>query len=63
MDSKKVAYRDIGQFMREFEDYSLGEILYTISVEAGVKKPSDFLELKDNSIITAIEKAKTKEYA
>lgn len=63
MESRKVAYRDLGQFLKEFEDYSLGEILYTISVEAGVTKPSDYLNLTDNKIITAIEKAKTKEHA
>lgn len=63
MESRKVAYRDLGQFLKEFEEYSLGEILYTISVEAGVSKPSDFLNLTDSKIVTAIEKAKTKEYA
>lgn len=63
MESKKIAYRDIGQFLKDFEDYSLTEALYTISVEAGIKKPSDFLKITDDNLITAIEKAKTKEYA
>lgn len=63
MESKKVAYRDIGQFLKDFEEYSLSEALYTISIEAGIKKPSDFLERTDDELITAIEQAKTKEYA
>ena len=58
MDSKKYLYRDIGAYIKEFPDYSLPEILYSILSCANLKKISELLEVTEKDLITAAEKSK-----
>ena len=61
MNFKNNSIREVANFSKDFPDYSLGEILYSVIRVTGAKKISDLLLLTDEEIFTAIEKAKTQE--
>jgi hypothetical protein len=61
MNFKNNALRELLNFSKEFPEYSLGEILYSVIRITGAKKISDLLTLSDEEIFSAIEKAKVQE--
>lgn len=56
MNYKNNALRDLQNFAKEFPEYSLGELLYSILRLTGAKKVSDLVILSDEDIFSAIEK-------
>lgn len=61
MNFKNNALRELPNFSKEFPDYSLGEIIYSVVRLTGAKKISDLLLISDEEIFSAIEKAKLQE--
>lgn len=61
MNFKNNALRELPILAKEFPDYTLGEVLYSVIRLTGVKKTSDLLTLSDEEIFSAIEKAKIQE--
>jgi hypothetical protein len=61
MNFKNNALRELPNFSKDFPEYSLGEILYSVIRITGAKKISDLLILSDEEIFSAIEKAKVQE--
>ena len=61
MNFKNNALRELPNFSKEFPDYSLGEIIYSVVRLTGAKKISDLLLISDEDIFSAIEKAKLQE--
>ena len=60
MNFKNNALRELPNFSKEFQEYSLGEIIYSVIRITGAKKISDLLTLSDEEIFSAIEKAKVQ---
>ena len=56
MNYKNNALRDLQSFAKEFPQYSLGELLYSILTLTGAKTVSDLITLSDEDIFSAIEK-------
>lgn len=56
MNYKNNALRDLQNFAKEFPQYSLGELLYSILRLTGAKTVSDLITLSDEDIFSAIEK-------
>lgn len=56
MNYKNNALRDLQSFAKEFPEYSLGELLYSVLRLTGAKKVSDLVTLSDEDIFSAIEK-------
>jgi len=56
MNYKNNALRDLQSFAKEFPQYSLGELLYSILRLTGAKTVSDLITLSDEDIFSAIEK-------
>lgn len=56
MNYKNNALRDLQSFSKEFPQYSLGELLYSVLRLTGAKKVSDLITLSDEDIFSAIEK-------
>lgn len=56
MNYKNNALRDLQNFAKDFPEYSLGELLYSILRLTGAKKVSDLVILSDEDIFSAIEK-------
>ena len=56
MNYKNNALRDLQNFAKEFPEYSLGELLYSVLRLTGAKKISDLVTLSDEDIFSAIEK-------
>ena len=61
MNFKNNAVRELQEFSKEFQDYTLGELLYSALRLTGAKKISDILELSDEEIFSAIERTKQEE--
>lgn len=61
MNYKNNALRDLQNFAKEFPEYSLGELLYSILRLTGAKKVSDLVILSDEDIFSAIEKTTVDE--
>lgn len=61
MNHRNNTIREIQDLMNIHPSYSLGEVLYTISRELKIKKPSELLEKTDEEIYTAVNKAKETE--
>ena len=61
MNYKNNAIREIQEFTKEFPEYSLGETLYSVLRLLKIQKLSNLLELSDEEIFSAVEKAKQEE--
>lgn len=61
MNFKNNALRELSILSKELPDYTLGEILYSVIRLTSAKKTSEILNLTDEEIFSAIEKAKTQE--
>lgn len=61
MNFKNNALRELPILANELPEYTLGELLYSVIRLTGAKKVSDLLELSDEEIFSAIEKAKLQE--
>lgn len=61
MNFKNNALRDLPILSIGLPEYTLGELLYSVIRLTGAKKVSDLLELSDEEIFSAIEKAKLQE--
>jgi hypothetical protein len=61
MNFKNNALRELPILSNELPKYTLGELLYSVIRLTGAKKVSDLLELSDEEIFSAIEKAKLQE--
>lgn len=61
MNFKNNALRELQNLSKDFPGYSFGEILYSALRLTGAKSISDLLTLSDETIFSAIEKAKLQE--
>lgn len=61
MNFKNNALRELQNLSKDFPEYSLGEILYSAIRLTKAKKISDLLTVSDETLFSAIEKAKTQE--
>jgi hypothetical protein len=61
MNFKNNALRELSILSKEFPDYTLGELFYSVIRLTGAKKTSDLLGLTDEEIFSAIEKTKIQE--
>lgn len=61
MNFKNNALRELLVLTKDFPDYTLGEIFYSIFRLTNTKKVSDLLTLSDEEIFSAIEKSKIQE--
>lgn len=61
MNYKNNTVREIQEFAKEFEDYSLGEILYSGIRLLKLKKLTDLHTISDEAIFTAFNSARELE--
>jgi len=61
MNYKNNAIREVQEFSKEFPDYTLGETLYSFLRLLNIQKLSDLLQLSDEDIFSAVERAKQEE--
>lgn len=57
MNYRNNAVREISEFAKEFDSYSLGEVLYAVLRGTGAKTLADLMLLEDQEIYTSINKA------
>lgn len=57
MNYKNESIRQLQQFVKDIQDYSLGEIIYSATRLTGAKTIIDIKNLSDEDFYTAIEKA------
>jgi hypothetical protein len=56
MNYKNNALRDLQAFAKEFPQYSLGELLYSVLRLTGARTISELITLSDEDIFSALEK-------
>lgn len=61
MNFKNNALRELPVLSKEFPEYTLGEVLYSVIRLTGAKKTSELLLISDEEFFSAIEKAKQQE--
>lgn len=61
MNYKNNAIRELQDFSKEFPNYTLGELLYSILRLTNITKVSDLLTVSDEDLFSAIEKTKQEE--
>lgn len=61
MNFKNNALRELSTLSKEFPEYTLGEVLYSVIRLTGAKKTSELLLISDEEFFSAIEKAKQQE--
>lgn len=61
MNFRDITFREIEMFSNEYEDYSVGEILYSGIRLLGLKKLTDLHQISDKEIFTAFNKAREEQ--
>jgi hypothetical protein len=58
---KNLTMREAQEFLNQFTEYQIGDLIYAISRELKIEKPKDFLRQTNENYYTAISKLKEKE--
>lgn len=61
MNYRNNAIRELQDFSKEFPNYTLGELLYSILRLNNISKISDLLTVSDEDLFSSIEKTKQEE--